>query len=401
MPAVCFYFQVHQPFRIKHYSFFNIGNDHNYEDENLNINVLNKVADKCYIPANKILLDLIKKHDKKFKVSFSISGCAIEQFEKYRPDVLLSFRELAQTGCVEFLSETYYHSLCFLYSKTEFVRQVEKHKEKIFEHFGQEPTAFRNTELIYNNELADFVEKMGYKAILTESIDWILNGRSPHSLYSPPNNNKIKCLLKNYRLSDDIAFRFSNNSWPEYPLTAKKYASWLHQYAPDSDTINLFMDYETFGEHQWESTGIFNFLKELPEEILMNKEFSFKTVSEVADEYEAKGVYDVHHNISWADTERDLSAWLSNSMQSECLSKIYSMEDDVKTIRNKEVIDTWSKLQTSDHFYYMSTKFWSDGEVHKYFSPFNSPYDSYIFYINVLADFEIYVNKMLEEKVKV
>jgi alpha-amylase len=401
MPSICFYFQVHQPYRLKQYSFFNIGNDHSYDDENLNRTILNKVADKCYIPANKVLLKLIKKHKREFKVSFSISGVALEQFEKYRPDVLDSFIELAKTGCVEFLSETYYHSLAFLYSKEEFVRQVEKHREKIQTYFKQTPTVFRNTELIYNNELADFVHQMGYKAVLCEGVDWLLNGRTPHNLYNPPNNKNIKCLLKNFRLSDDIAFRFSNPEWPEYPLTATKYAAWLHNYAKTADSINLFMDYETFGEHQWESTGIFAFLEHLPEEILKNKDFSFKTPSEVAEEYPSKGVYDVHQTISWADTERDLSAWLSNSMQAESLSKLYSLEEDIKRSRDKRLLEIWSKLQISDHFYYMCTKYWADGEVHKYFSPYNSPYDSYIYFINALSDLELLVHKSVMHQEKV
>jgi alpha-amylase len=393
MPAICIYFQVHQPYRLKQYSFFNIGNDHNYEDENLNREILNKVSDKCYIPANKILLKLVKKHKKEFRIAFSLSGVVMEQFEKYRPDVLESFIELSKTGCVEFLSETYYHSLAFLYSKEEFVRQVEKHKEKIQSYFKQTPLVFRNTELIYNNELADFVQKMGYKAILCEGVEWLLNGRSPHYLYTAPNNNKIKCLLKNFRLSDDIAFRFSNQSWSEYPLTAEKYAGWIHNYSKNSDTINLFMDYETFGEHQWESTGIFKFLEHFPGEVLKHKDFVFRTPGEVAEEYSPKGIYDVHHTISWADTERDLSAWLSNSMQSESLSKLYSLEEEVKRCRNKNILETWSKLQISDHFYYMCTKYWSDGVVHKYFSPYNSPYDSYIYFINALSDLELLVQK--------
>lgn len=393
MPSICFYFQVHQPYRLKQYSFFNIGNDHSYEDENLNRDILNKVADKCYIPANKTLLSLIKKHKREFKVSFSISGVALEQFEKYRPDVLDSFIELARTGCVEFLSETYYHSLAFLYSKEEFVRQVEKHREKIKSYFKQTPTIFRNTELIYNNELADFVQKMGYKGILCEGVDWLLNGRNPHFVYTAPNNNKIKVLLRNYKLSDDIAFRFSNQSWSEFPLTAGKYAGWLHNYANNADTINLFMDYETFGEHQWEGTGIFKFLEHLPGEILKNKEFVFRTPSEVVEEYQAKGIYDVHHTISWADTERDLSAWLSNSMQAESLSKLYSLEEDIKRTRSKTLLDAWSKLQISDLTYYMCTKYWADGVVHKYFSPYNSPYDSYIYFINALSDLELVTHK--------
>jgi alpha-amylase len=392
MPAVCFYFQVHQPYRLKQYSFFNIGNDHNYSDERLNKEILNKVADKCYIPANKLMLELIKKFNKQFRISYSISGIALEQFEKYRPDVLESFIELARTGCVEFLGETYYHSLSYLYSKEEFVRQIQLHEKKIKHYFNQKPVVFRNTELIYNNDLADFIQKMGYKAILSEGVDNLLHGRTPNQIYTAPNNRKIKCLLKNYRLSDDIAFRFSNRDWPEYPLTAQKFASWLHD-AHAADTINLFMDYETFGEHQWKETGIFEFMAHLPGEVLKNKDFSFKTVGEVADEYPIKDIYDAHATISWADSERDLSAWLSNSMQSESLSKLYALEEDVKSSGNKELMERWAKLQTSDIFYYMCTKYWSDGVVHKYFSPYNSPYDSYIYFINALADLEVEVNK--------
>ena len=393
MPSVCFYFQVHQPFRLKHYSFFNIGNDHSYEDDALNKEILDKVSDKCYLPANKLMLSLIKKHKGKFRIAFSLSGVAIEQFEKFRPDVLQSFIELSKTGCVEFLSETYYHSLAFLYSKGEFIRQVEKHKKKIQEHFKQTPTVFRNTELIYNNDLADFVEKMGYKGILSEGLDWILNGRSPHFVYSPPNNRNMRILLKNFKLSDDIAFRFSNQNWPHYPLTATKFAKWIHHYQSASDCINLFMDYETLGEHQWQETGIFEFMEHLPAEILKNKSFNFKTPSEVIDTYNVKGIYDVHHNISWADTERDLSAWLSNPMQSETLSKVYAMEDEVIMANDKKLLEKWSRMQISDHFYYMCTKYWSDGEVHKYFSPYASPYDSYIYYINALSDLELLIHK--------
>ncbi|MBO9699104.1 MAG: glycoside hydrolase family 57 protein [Sporocytophaga sp.] len=392
MPAVCFYFQVHQPYRLKQYSFFNIGNDHNYSDERLNKEILNKVADKCYLPANKLMLELIKKFNKQFRISYSISGIALEQFEKYRPDVLESFIDLARTGCVEFLGETYHHSLSYLYSKDEFVRQIELHEKKIKHYFNQEPVVFRNTELIYNNDLADFIQKMGYKAILCEGVDSLLQGRTPNQIYTAPNNKKIKCLLKNFRLSDDIAFRFSNRDWPEYPLTAQKFASWLHN-AHSADTINLFMDYETFGEHQWKETGIFEFMEHLPGEILKNKDFSFKTVGEVADDYQIKDVYDAHATTSWADSERDLSAWLSNSMQSESLSKLYAMEEDVKNSGDKDLIERWARLQSSDLFYYMCTKYWSDGVVHKYFSPYNSPYDSYIYFINALADLEVEVNK--------
>lgn len=398
MPSICFYFQLHQPYRLRDFSFFDIGHNRVYENESLNIEILNKVADKSYLPANQVMLDLIKKHKKKFRIAYSISGVLLEQLEKHRPDVIESFKALAKTGCVEFLAETYYHSLASLYSKEEFKRQTELHVQKIEKLFKYKPSVFRNTELIYSNELATRVQKMGFKGILCEGVEWILNGRSPHFLYHATGNKKIKVLLRNFTLSDDIAFRFSNSSWSEHPLTAQKFARWVHSYGPTADCINLFMDYETFGEHQWEGTGIFEFLKHLPEEILKKKVFDFKTPSEIITSYQPKGDFDVQYNVSWADTERDLSAWLSNSMQAEALSKLYLLEDLVKKLNDPEILEQWSHLQISDHFYYMCTKHWSDGEVHKYFSPFNSPYDSYIYFINALSDLEIKVKATLAEQ---
>ena len=394
MPSVCFYFQVHQPYRIKEYTFFDIGHDHYYEDEKLNRNVMNKVAEKCYIPTNNLMLELIKKHKGKFRISYSISGTALEQFEKYRPDVLESFIALSKTGCVEFLSETYYHSLSYLYDKAEFKRQVEKHRDLIKKYFNQTPKVFRNTELIYNNEIAKAVEDMGYKAIVCEGVDRLLNGRSPNFVYRAPNCSKIKTLLKNYRLSDDIAFRFSDPNWAEQPLTATKFAGWAHSVAGNGELINLFMDYETFGEHQWASSGIFDFLKHLPEEILKHKDFDFKTPSEVADTYPIRDDYDAHSLISWADTERDLSAWLGNHLQNEAIERIYSFKEKVLATKRTDILDTWAKLLTSDHFYYMCTKYWADGDVHKYFSPYQSPYDAYIFYMNALTDMEYVLNEI-------
>ena len=388
MPSVCFYFQVHQPFRIKRYSFFDIGKDHFYEDDEKNRLILDKVSEKCYLKTNRKILDLITRHKGKFRVSYSISGVAMEQFENHRPDVLQSFIDLSKTGCVEFLSETYYHSLSFVYSKNEFKRQVEMHKAKIKEYFGQVPKVFRNTELIYNNELASYIEKMGYKAILSEGKDSLLGTRTPNFLYQPAGTLKIKAMLKNYRLSDDIAFRFSDRNWTEWPLQADTFASWVHKVAGNGELVNLFMDYETFGEHQWEDTGIFDFLDHLPEEILKHADFDFKTVGEAAESYKVRDIYDAPEFISWADAERDLSAWLSNAMQREAAKRIYSLEDKIIKSGNTDLIEVWGKLQTSDHFYYMCTKFWSDGDVHKYFSPYDSPYDAYIYYMNMLADFE-------------
>lgn len=388
MPSICFYFQVHQPFRLKQYDCFKIGHDHAYEDETTNREILDRVAKKCYLPANDLMLSLIEKYKGDFKISYSISGTALEQMEKYRPDVLQSFQRLNETGCVEFLSETYNHSLSFLYSKHEFMRQVRKHKGKIREHFGQTPTVFRNTELIYNNELANFISEIGYKGIICEGLDHILGYRSPNFMYHPPANQKVKCLLKNYKLSDDIAFRFSNQDWTEWPLTAPKFANWTHAVAGNGETINLFMDYETFGEHQWPETGIFEFLKQLPEVIYKHPDFNFKTPSEVIEAYDTRGDYDVHALSSWADMERDLSAWLGNSLQHDAVERVFNLESAIKETGDKDLLNTWAKLTTSDHFYYMCTKYWNDGDVHKYFSHYNTPYDAYINFMNVVTDLE-------------
>src|ERR1700739_387834 len=342
MTSICFYFQVHQPFRIRNYSFFDIGKSQQYEDNKGNEEILNKVSDKCYLKANRKMLELIRRHEGKFKISYSISGTAIEQFEKYRPDVLQSFIDLAETGCVEFLAETYYHSLSFIHSKTEFERQVKKHTQVIQKYFKQTPVIFRNTELIYNNELAEFIEGMGYKGILCEGVDRLLNGRSPNFLYKPViGTPALKLLLKNHLLSDDIAFRFSDKGWKEFPLTAGKFSEWVHKIPGNGETVNLFMDYETFGEHQWESTGIFEFLDQLPHYILKHPDFDFKTPSEVVATYDVKDTYDVHNFSSWADTERDLSAWLSNSMQQEAFKQIYSLERSVLECGDEKIMKSW------------------------------------------------------------
>lgn len=400
MTSVCFYFQVHQPYRIPTYTFFDIGMEHGYEDTEKNRAILNKVSEKCYLPANRKILDLIRQHNGKFRVSYSLSGTIIEQMEQYRPDVLQSFIDLANTGCVEFLAETYHHSLSYLYSKEEFERQINLHQKKIEQYFNQSPKVFRNTELIYNNEIAAYAEKMGYKGIICEGVDHLLGGGSPNFVYQPAATENIKCLLKNYKLSDDIAFRFSDKGWSEFPLTADKFSHWVHQVANNGEVINLFMDYETFGEHQWESTGIFNFLDHLPEAIMRHPDFDFKTPSEVIERYEPRGVYDAHHLTSWADSERDLSAWRSNAMQHEALEKIYALEKNVKSLNRADVLDQWSKLLTSDHFYYMCTKYWADGDVHKYFSPYESPYEAYIYFMNALSDLENTVNNLIQNKSK-
>lgn len=389
MPSVCLYFQVHQPLRIREYTFFDIGERHDYFHDNLNLEVLNKVSDKCYLKANQALLETLTDMKGKFKVAFSFSGILLEQLERYRPDVLASFQQLVATGHVEILAETYYHSLSFLFSKKEFERQVKMHENKILQLFGQKPKTFRNTELVYSNDLGQHLAKMGYKAVLAEGAEKILNGASPNYLYSTKGEPSIKVLTKNYSLSDDLAFRFSDKNWSEYPLNASRYANRIHRFADEADVINLFMDYETFGEHQWEETGIFHLLRDFPKKLLRHMDFDFKTPSEVAKSYKAALIYDCPHYSSWADSERDTSAWLGNSMQTDAAHKVYEWEEAVLRTKDKALIDTWGKLQCSDHFYYMSTKTWNDGAVHSYFSPFRSPHDAYLHFMNILSDLEM------------
>jgi len=399
MRTICFYFQVHQPFRFRRYRFFDIGNDHYYYDDYSNESILHKVAEKCYLPANELMLDLITKHKGKFKIAYSISGIALEQFRLYAPEVLESFKKLAATGHVEFLSETFAHSLSSLKGSEEFKRQVDAHRLIIKELFGQEPTVFRNTELIYSDEIGAMVADMGFKAMLTEGAKHVLGWKSPNYLYCNAINPKLKLLLKNFKLSDDIAFRFSNKGWPEYPLTAEKFVNWLKQVPKNEEVVNLFMDYETFGEHQWAETGIFEFMRSLPGVILKNSSFSFSTPSEVVKNLQVVSAANVPHPISWADEERDLTAWLGNELQNEAFNKLYSLEDKVNHSDDAELKQDFTYLQVSDHFYYMSTKFFSDGEVHSYFNPYDTPYDAFINYMNVLSDFEIRVNASLDSHV--
>ncbi len=392
MTAVCFYFQVHQPRRMKKYRIFDIGRDHEYfndesESKLNNKKIIDKVAGKCYLPTNKLLLGLLKNNPR-FKISYSLSGIFLEQLEQYNPEVLHSFQDLVKTGQVEILGETYYHSLSFLYSKPEFDKQVKMHRAKVKELFGVTPKVFRNTELIYNNEVAKEAEKMGYIGILAEGADHILGWRSPNFLYKPKDTKKIKLLLKNYRLSDDIAFRFSSRAWSEYPLTAPKFAQWVSAVNGNGDIVNLFMDYETFGEHQWEDTGIFEFMKHLPNEILKHPDNSFVTPSEAVQKFPEVAELDIPRYVSWADTERDLSAWLSNSIQKDAISKLYDLEHDILNSKDHKLIEDWRRLQTSDHFYYMCTKWFADGDVHKYFNPYESPYEAFITCMNILNDLQ-------------
>lgn len=398
MRAVCLYFQIHQPFRLKTYRFFDIGKDHDYYDDYQNRSIIRRVAQKCYIPANKILLDLIRQYPNDFKVSFSISGVALDQMEMYVPEALDSFRELAKTGNVEFLAETNSHSLVSMRDENEFRKQVSIHKEKIQQFFGLEAKAFRNTELIYSNRIGDIAYDMGFKTVLTEGAKHILGWRSPNFLYYNAINPKNKVLLRNYRLSDDIAFRFSSRAWAEWPLTAAKFASWLKDINPEEEVVNLFMDYETFGEHQWEETGIFRFLKSMPERVIRDAGFRFMTPSEISASLQPVAKIDVPNAVSWADEERDLTAWLGNELQDEAFDKLYRLLDAMELVTNDQLLLDWEYLQTSDHFYYMCTKWFSDGEVHKYFNPYSSPYEAFINYMNVLSDFTARVEAHTQQR---
>ncbi|EOZ92319.1 Alpha-amylase [Indibacter alkaliphilus LW1] len=398
MRTICFYFQVHQPFRIKPYRFFDMGEDHYYWDDYLNKSVIRKVAQKCYLPMNELLLELIQKHQGKFKVAFSISGVCLDQFEAYAPDVLESFQRLVATGQVELLNETDAHALCSLRSKSEFKRMVETHRAKIKRLFnGYEPKVFRNTELVYSDKIGEMVAEMGYMGMLTEGAKHILGWKSPNFVYQNSINPDFKILLKNFQLSDDIAFRFSDKSWSEHPLTIEKFTAWVNNVPKEHQVVNLFMDYETFGEHQWAETGIFEFMRVLPTAILNHTDFTFSTPSEVLGQANPIAKIQVPIPISWADEERDLTAWLGNDLQNEAFTKLYDLESRVNKIDDPEIQRDWNYLQTSDHFYYMSTKFFSDGAVHAYFSPYETPYDAFINYMNVLSDFIIRVSRKEKE----
>lgn len=393
MKSICFYFQVHQPFRLRTYRFFDIGRNHYYYDEYFNRMIMRRVAEKCYLPMNALLLEQMKEFGPSFKVSFSFSGIVMEQMELYAPDVIESFKKLIDTGQVEILAETYAHSLSSLRHPDEFKQQVKEHTQKVQQLFGVTPTSFRNTELIYSDAIGAQVAEMGYKVMLTEGAKHILGWKSPNYLYANAINPKLKILLRNFHLSDDIAFRFSQRSWPEWPVTADKFAGWINDINPKEEVVNLFLDYETFGEHQWATTGIFEFMKSLPSTILSKTKFIFSTPSELAQNLQPVSAVSVPYPISWADEERDITAWRGNHLQDEAFSRLYELADVVRQIDDEQIKRDWSYLQTSDHFYYMCTKWFSDGDVHRYFNHYPSPYEAYINYMNVLSDFTIRVKE--------
>ena len=394
--SICLYFQVHQPTRLRLYRFFDIGKDSHYYDDFANRTILKRVAQKCYLPMNDLLLKAVTKHKGKFKVAFSISGSALEQFDRYAPEVIESFRRLAETGCVEFLCETYNHSLSSIGSPAAFKHQVEKHKAAIEKYFGVKPTAFRNTELIYSNSIGAMVHGMGFNTMLTEGARHIMGWKSPNYIYRDENCEELNLLMRNYTLSDDIAFRFEDRGWSEWPLTADKYLAWLK--AADGEIVNLFMDYETFGEHRSVDSGIFDFMRALPDVVVADGSLEFVTPSEAVVKHKAADDISVPQPISWADEERDLSAWLGNELQQDAFNKLYALEEKLLLLDRQELWADYGHLQESDHLYYMCTKFFSDGEVHKMFNPYDTPYEAFINYMNVLSDFSIRVNDAIAEK---
>ncbi|NLF25421.1 MAG: alpha-amylase [Deltaproteobacteria bacterium] len=391
MPSLCCYFQVHQPYRLRRFTYFDSSSSFDYFDHEFNLEIFKKVAEKCYLPANQILLELVERFDGRFRIAFSLSGVVLEQMKAYYPEVLDGFIKLARSGCVEFLSETYHHSLAALIDEREFYEQVRMHGQTITDIFGVQPRVFRNTELIYDDQIGRMVAGLGYRGIIVEGCEDVLDWRSANYIYRN-SQAELPLILRNFRFSDDIAFRFSNQNWEGYPLSAGKFASWIHSLTDSADVVNLCMDYETFGEHQWSGTGIFDFLRGFPDEILQNPAWDFLTPSEVLDRYQPVGDLSFPRLTSWADEKRDISAWQGNRMQKRALAAVAGLGALVRNSGDKRFWEVWRKLQISDHFYYMATKSSADGDVHAYFSPYGSPYDAFIRYMNVIKDFKEFLS---------
>lgn len=398
--TICLYFQIHSPRQLRKYHFFDIGNRHDYFDYYVNSSSIKKLAQNCYLPANNLMLELINQYKSKFKISYSISGSALRLLTIHAPEVIESFKELAKTGNVEFLAETYAHSLASLHNSKEFENEVKTHKKAIKKLFNQDPTVFRNSSLIYSDEIGKRVFKMGFKAMITDGAKHVLGWKSPNFLYTNTLEPKLKLLLKNSKLADDISLRFSDQNWDEHPLTAEKYAQWINESAKETETVNLFMNYETFGKHQPASSGIFDFMKHLPEHIFKLGNFEFLTPSETAEKHQPIAPLHVPYPISWSDEERDTTKWLGNELQNEAFETLFSLHKRVRKLKDKELEDDYSRLQASDHFYYMSTKVFSDSDFHKHSTPYDSPYEAYINYMNVLSDFITRIEKKEKKKLK-
>lgn len=386
--GITIYLHVHQPWRVRDYTIFDTGADHQYfsgdepNDRN-NRRVFEKVAEKSYRPMNTLLLALLES-EPEFRLSLSITGTFLEQSEAWAPDLIEQFQRLVESGRVEILGETYHHSLAFFYSLPEFERQVSQHAQTLERLFGVVPTAFRNTELAYSDDLAKWADEYGYRTVIAEGWDPVLDGRSANAVYRPPHTHDLRLLLKNYRLSDDLAFRFGDKNWRYYPLGVETYQKWVEESLDQGQLVNLFMDYETFGEHQWRETGIFEFFEQFVRK--WAKQNRFYTISEAAAAFEPAGELSMPNVVTWADAERDLTAWLGNDLQREAAGYLYELEDAVLRSEDEKLITDWRALQASDHFYYMCTKWFRDGDVHAYFSPYDSPYDAFLYYMNVIRD---------------
>ena len=396
MRGICLYLHIHQPWRVRTYSIFDVGvsdnyfQDSNYHSKQNNERIFKKVAAKSYLPTFDLLETNLKKHPD-FKFSLSITGVWLEQAELWMPELITRLKNMVATGRVELVAETYYHSMSFFYNKDEFKEQVKQQIATFQKLFNVTPKVFRNTEFSYNDEVGRTVEELGFKACLAEGWDKILGWRSPNFMYSPQSRNRLKLMLKNYSLSDDIAFRFSDKTWKDWPLTVDKYEAWLDAAGGDGETVNLFMDFETFGEHQWAETGIFDFMNHLIDSWLAKKDHAFLTV---ADRLKEKPVGELSYpwTVTWADTERDLSAWMGNKLQDEAMSALYALRDKVletaKIRKDPQLLEDFRRLTTSDHAYYMCTKYWNDGDVHAYFSAYDSPYDAFMYFLNALRSLE-------------
>jgi alpha-amylase len=387
------YFQVHQPRRLKRFQFFDVGFGHNYFDDALNKEIVCRIASNCYLPANRLLLKLIEKYPA-IKVTFSISGTALEQLEQYAPEVLLSFRELAETGSVEFLAETYYHSLSYFINREEFIEQIDLHRRKLKGVIGATPCYFRNTELIYCDGIGSTISELGFSGAYIDGVEKVLNGRTPNSLYRHPDEDLV-LIPRNYRLSDDIAFRYSDENWEEWPLTGSKFESWLSSLPADQKLVCLAMDYETFGEHKKSTSGIFNFLEDFILAVVKHNQFVFANPSEIRRLLPAEQIISSDRAISWADEARDLSAWLGNDMQRDAFESLYRFQEFISSAGDTKLIDAYRHLQTGDHFYYMATKNGADGTVHQYFSPYSSPYEAFMNFMNIIADLELRIRNSM------
>ncbi len=391
--SICLFFQVHQPVRLRRYHFFDIGKSNDYFDDFTNRTTTQRVARNCYLPMNNMLIELAHKYGKDFQVSFAINGNTLDLLEVYAPEVIDSFRELADSGCAEFVAETYSHSLSSMVGEKEFTSQVKRHSAEITRLFGVTPKSFCNTAMIYSNEIGSVVSKLGYKTILTEGARHILGWKSPNYVYASSETPKLKILMRNSRLSDDISLRFSNRSWSEWPLTADKYVEWLKRDSESQDVVNLYMPYETFGERQSADTGIIEFMKQMIEDVIHSEELDFTTVSHAGAFHQPKAVVNIPHAISWMDEERDLSSWMGNELQNEAFECLNRLHGKVKKINDTDLNNTYLKLLGSDNLHYMSTKHIGNNIL----NPYDSPYEAFINYMNVISDMTERVKSMKME----